>query len=220
VPVGRPPWVVIAATATATAIPLNLLFASTLSGLLHALREAFPTPPPPLTSDHTCLALCPLPSAPTRSLHPHPTAARPCLFSSRQEPVLALQLPPVLHCPFSDLQPSLRPACICDTSPALRQSISRTSTSTSTSTTASSRPPSLDTLPRLDFAPVHDDVTARTFLGGILLDRRQPRFSTAPLPPPPPCSLTTRAPQVSCPPIGNPRRPSSLPTAHTPRRAM
>lgn len=91
--VGRPWWIVIAATA----IPLNLLFASTLSGLLHALREAF------LTQHHQPLAnlSCSLPSlAAHLSSHTHPRSALLPFCHLRACPFVywALQPLPVAHC--------------------------------------------------------------------------------------------------------------------------
>lgn len=153
--VGGGGWAGSLIAATATAIPLNLLFASTLSGLLHALREALLTahrslldlPPASLSSclcDTTPRA-CPAAAAsscPARPACP-PIRQLVCAWPCNRRPFCTA---------LADLQPSLRAASICDTSPAQR--ISRT--------TAPPPPPSLcpPSSLRCSVAPVHDGVTA------------------------------------------------------------
>jgi hypothetical protein len=156
------------------------------------------------------------PSGQTRSARSPP---RPCLCAAARV-CLGPAIPARFALPFSDLQPSLRPASICDTSPASEHLPHHHHHHHYTTIAANTQPtPTLSTPPvspllhrsRLPscVAPVHDGVTAPRFLGGLLF--RQTSTTLCHLDAP--CSLTTRAARANSPPIGNHRPRSSPPTA-------
>jgi hypothetical protein len=188
-PVGRPRWIVVIA---ATAIPLNLLFSLPH---IRASSTRFEKPflhcrtsPPQfrahdnhrLHHHHAHLALCsswPLGhSLPVLAHHRRGTARppaplRPCVLrrcSCALGPATAARF----ALPFSDLQPSLRPVSIGDTSPATAHlPHHHTHAHTHHQPPSALLPRRRPRLPRY-VAPVHDGVVSapRCSLGAILLD--------------------------------------------------